>query len=302
MWQFTAAFAALFVLLVVLIGRMPRRREGKIIYLISPPRSLSVALLRSFAARNDTVVMHEPSQRPYDLVHYPELTKDWFYENAPQTYAEVKKQILKLSQSKHVLVKEMSFAVRDFIINEPVLPGAHTYYIMLVRDPHAAAISFYKKSRIHVDSGVVEGFHDLLGYRQQWEIYVELLQRATHKPIILRTETLVKDPEKTLRYLCKRLRIPFQASSLSWNNLGADFEGTPWREAKKKDLFQHWHGEAIHSAGFGKPTTYEILNGEPTFAEIENLEDREKCREAYLSNLKYYKYLTEPLGPAGPKL
>ena len=48
----------------------------KIIYLISPPRSLSVALLRAMYERGDFQVISEPSHCVYCFKHYYEITKN----------------------------------------------------------------------------------------------------------------------------------------------------------------------------------------------------------------------------------
>ena len=62
-----------------------------------------------------------------------------------------------------------------------------------------------------------------------------------------------------------------------------------WKDGKKVEFVQHWHGEAISSSRFIPLKAAELdEEGNPTFSEIENEEDRKVCYEAYLYNLPYY--------------
>ena len=71
------------------------KTENKIVYLISPPRSLSVAFLRMMEARGDFTTMNEPSQWAYNVIENYEMAKPWFKNDAPQTFDEVKQIIFK---------------------------------------------------------------------------------------------------------------------------------------------------------------------------------------------------------------
>jgi hypothetical protein len=260
-----------------------------IIYLISPPRSLSVAFTRMMQARGDFEIFHEPSQRAYDLIYYPELTKSWFREDAPKTFAEVKELILGVAQRKPVFVKEISFAVVEFLLNDPeFVQDPDLQFVFLLRNPHHVVISFYKKQTI-----LPAGFDQLVGYEATYRIFQFVQENAARKPLILFTEDLYNEPEKTVKFFCDEVGVPYLPHSLEWSNLGDQFSGyVEWHEIKNPEITQHWHGEAIHSSGFGKPANYEVDEaGQPTFSEVKNEAMKEECEKAYKKNLPFYEQI-----------
>lgn len=270
----------------------------KIIYLISPPRSMSVAFLRMMDARGDFTVLHEPTVRPYDNIHYPELTKDWWNTTAFNTFDEVEEHILQKSKNTNVFVKEMTFSSAEFLQRTGMLKQPNVHTIFLLRNPHHVVISFYNKC-----NAIPNEYSRLIGYKETYELFKYALVHGSHKPIILRTEDLYTQPKKTVRAICKALDIAFKPESLHWQDLGPGFSGEhEWREIKRTDLFQYWHGDAIKSTGFSKPRSYNVdEQGNPTFEEIANQEHRNACIDAYEKNLSWYtkllnckQYLLDP--------
>jgi hypothetical protein len=280
---------SMVVVLLLLFMQTALFAESKIVYLISPPRSGSVAFLRMMEARHDFAIFHEPSQWVFNSKYYPDLTRDWFLPEAPAHFDEVKAQILAAARTGNVFVKEMSFAVRDSLLEDEELflkPNVH--FVFLLRNPHHVTISFCKKW-----GGVFDGLSSLLGYSACYEIFQKAKKSASNPPIILFTEELVASPNKVLEQFFTKLDLPFLEESLSWQDLGNDFTGTAeWHEIKTKNDAQHWHKEAIHSSGFGSLPHYKVdSNGEATFEEIENREDREVCKKVYQDNLIFYQLL-----------
>lgn len=261
----------------------------KIVYLISPPRSMSVAFTRMMEARGDFAIFHEPSQYAYDKIYYPELTATWFRDGALSTFDEVKKALLAKAEQKQVFAKEMSFAVENFLLNDlEFVQNPDVHFVFLVRNPHSTAISFYNKLGVWP-----EEWNFLLGYKAEYEIFQFVKKHAVHKPFIIFTEDLYQDPEKTIQAFCKRLEIPFIPESLQWEALSPDFTGEKeWHELKVPHHTHHWHGEAICSNGFSKPHSYEVdAQGNPTFSEIKNEKDRAVLQQAYFMHLPYYEKL-----------
>ena len=79
-----------------------------------------------------------------------------------------------------------------------------------------------------------------------------------------------------------------------WEDLGPEFTGLRWHEGKMTEAFQYWHGGAVRSTCFSPLRTAEVDSvGVPTFEEVENEEDRDACRKAYLHSLPYYLALKE---------
>ncbi len=261
--------------------------ENKIIYLISPPRSMSVAFTRMMQERGDFEIFHEPSMYAYDRIHYPEVTASWFRKGAFFSFDEVKQQLL--TQHKNVFVKEMSFAVEDFLIDDHgFVQNPKSYFLFLIRNPHHVALSFYNKVK-----SIPDRLDYLLGYKAEYSIFEFVKKHAQNQPIIILTEDLYQFPEKTIRALCQRLELPHIPESLHWSDLGADFTGeNEWHEIKVHLHTHHWHGDAIRSTGFNKPHSYEVdIEGQPTFAEIQDENLRRAYQTAYSNNLFFYNKL-----------
>ncbi len=259
--------------------------KHKIVFLISPPRSLSVGFLRMIETRGDFKIFHEPSISVFDFVHFTELTKDWFQEGAYENFKDVKRDLFNEAAHSHVFIKEMSFSLKEFLIEDlGLMKKSNVYFVFLLRNPHHSIISFY-----HKFNRIFEGFENVIGYRQAYELFDAISAQAHNRPLILFSEDLAAKPKETIEKFCRHIEIPFIETALSWKDLGRDFDASEWNESKVPELVHHWHGEAIRSTGFGNLKGYDTdLNGNPTFAEIKNWEDREFCKKAYELNLPYY--------------
>lgn len=268
---------------------------NKIIYFISPPRSLSVAFLRHIQARGDFSIMHEPSQLIFNRAHSPELVQSWFRPDAFQSFAEVKKAIISASEHSHVFVKEMSFAVQDLHRNDfELMKNPNVYFVFLMRNPHHTTISMYKKIA-HVFDSIGYQFTDVIGYKALHEIFITAEQHAFHKPYLILTEDLYTNPQETIQKFCDHVGIVYKPEALQWDDLGDQFDGQKlWHEEKYKELTHHWHSDAIRSTGFGKPGSYAVDQfGLPTFAEITNAGHQAMCRGFYDEHLPFYNFLLE---------
>lgn len=267
----------------------------KIVYLVSPPRSLSVAFLRMMQTRGDFSIMHEPSQLAFNRLHSPELVQSWYRPSAFQSFDEVKTVILQEAEDRNVFVKEMSFAVRDFHVTDfELMKNPNVYFVFLVRTPHATTISMYNKLKQWFDCLDIQ-FRDLVGYKAQSEIFMAVKNHGFHAPYLILTEDLYTNPQNTIQKFCDHIGIEFKPESLHWSDLGASFDGQEqWHEIKYKELTNYWHSDAIGSTGFGKPRSYEIdEQGNPTFCEIENQKHREMCLKVYHEHMIYYLKLLE---------
>lgn len=261
----------------------------KIIFLISPPRSLSVAFLRMIETRKDFAIFHEPFIRPFDEIYYADLTKEWFAEKKSKTADCIKQEIIQASENENVFVKEMSFSLKPFLLGDKeFVSSPDIFFVFLVRNPHHTVISFYNKIQ-----SIPDNFSYLIGYQACFELFEYVKNNGANKPLILHTEDLYNDPQLTVQRFCEEIKIPFIPESLEWDNLGENFTGKEnWHESKKIHLTQHWHGDAIRSTGFGKPHEYELDDqGMPTFSEVLNEQHRDICRAVYLENKNYYDLL-----------
>ena len=259
--------------------------QHKIVYLISPPRSLSVAFLRMMQARGDFQVYNE-----YTNV---------FLSQMPPHPDFVKVKILADAQTANLFLKEI-ISIRSRFLTESIemASNKNVYYIYLLRHPHPALISFYKK-RILVrgekdfDKVVAYNREQLASYQYIYENLQILKQSAVNKPYIILTESLSINPEQTIEKFSHYIGVPYKPESLKWQKLAGSF--TPekdWHDVKPLEAVRLWHSDAMSSQEFGKQTVYATdAQGSPTFVEIKNLKHREICQKAYLENLRYYNLL-----------
>lgn len=256
-----------------------------VIFSISTPRSCSTAFGRMFEARGDCLVMHELSMRPHDLLFFsPAQIRHLYTPDAPSTFDEVMQMIFKGLKKGHVLAKEISFSVQEFLHNHNALvcnPVVH--FVFLVRNPHHTIISFFKKKDGQVNGNI--------GYKSLYEELVYLKKNAFNPPLIVFAEDLYNYPYEVARQLYEKLGISYKEESLHWESIeSGSFDSKNWVETKGTDtMIAHWHDAAMKSTGFTKPTQYEVdANGNPTFSEIADEKDRERCKEIYREELFYY--------------
>ena len=260
--------------------------QHKIVYLISGPRSLSTVFLRMMESRGDFIVFNEPTIPVYDRIHYKEITKGWFRDDANVTYDDVKQRIFDASNQGNVFVKEMSFSSYDLIVNDQdFITHPSMYFLILVRNPHHTSISFYRNVE-----DIVPGMSDLIGLQKLWNEYQTIKKVNPDRVRIIFADQLYANPENVMSGVCEYLQIPFTAKAFCWKSHDHQFNGhNSWNEQKVGDHIHHWHGRAIRSTGMGKPSQYLTdAKGTPTFEEIKNIEHRAKMKEAYLENLLYY--------------
>jgi hypothetical protein len=195
----------------------------------SGPRNLSTALLRSFGARRDTVVVDEPL-----YAHYLATTgldhpgREAVIASQPTRWQDVAATLtgplppgVRVSYQKHMAHHLLPGIGRDWI--------GRLSNAFLIRDPDHVVASYAK----------VRGAPTLadLGYVQQAEIY-----RAYGGPVVDAAD-LLRDPPGVLARLCAALGIGFDEAMLSWPPGRRDTDGV-WAP--------HWYANVEASTGFGQ--------------------------------------------------
>lgn len=279
-----------YLFLMLLLGIQISEAGNKIIYLISPPRCLSTAFMRSFEARKDFAIVNEPAWNAYNLLMYSwEELQQHFNHGFPILYPDVIQMVLKQAQTSHVLVKEISFSVEPFLMEDQFLiknPDVH--FIFLIRDPHASLISFAKKRFREIP---LQKF----GYLASYNLFKKIKAEGANPPLIICAEELSVYPHLIIQGLCTCLGIPFVPEALAWSDLGDNFMGTEWSERKDQNYLYHWHGAAIHSTGFKPLTSYAVdVNGKPTFAEVDPA-DLPEVIAMYDMMFPYYEALLQEI-------
>ncbi|GLZ00432.1 HAD family hydrolase [Actinoplanes sp. NBRC 103695] len=193
----------------------------------SGPRNVSTALMRSFGARPDTLVVDEPL-----YAHYLAATgldhpgRDEVMAGQPTAWQDVAAALtgplpggVSVYYQKHMTHHLLPGIGRDWI---GTLSNAY-----LIRDPEHVVASYAK----------VRGTPDLadLGYAQQAEIY-----RAYGGPVVDAAD-LLRDPAGVLSRLCAALGIGWDPAMLAWPPGRRDTDGV-WAP--------HWYASVEASTGF----------------------------------------------------
>ncbi|MEV4132430.1 HAD family hydrolase [Dactylosporangium sp. NPDC049742] len=191
----------------------------------SGPRNISTAMMRSFGARADTVVVDEPLYAHYLAatgIEHPGREEilasqpvDW-REAVSALVADVPAAVHYQKHMTHHLLPDIG---RDWL-------GA-VRNAFLVRDPAYVVASYAK----------VRGEPTLadLGYEQQVEIF-----RAYGGPVVDAADVL-RDPAGTLSRLCAALGVPWDPAMLAWPAGRRDTDGV-WAP--------HWYAAVESSTGF----------------------------------------------------
>ncbi|MDA1261208.1 MAG: sulfotransferase family protein [Planctomycetota bacterium] len=197
------------------------------ISLWSCPRTVSTALMRSFAQREDTFCVDEPfyahylartgKAHPMREAVLAAQSSDW----RSLLLGPCAKPVQFVKHMAHHLVGEMDLSF-----------AASTRNVFLLRPPRETLPSMLR------DLGEVR-LGDV-GYERQRELY-HALRRAGEDPIVIESTDLLNDPEGSLRRLCARLGLAFDRAMLSW---------PPGRHPSYGVWAPYWYGNVEKSAGF----------------------------------------------------
>lgn len=287
-------YKKLFVLSLITSTLLTANHD--IIYMISPPRTLSTAFLSMMHARGDCKTFAEPSQFAWNHKESPEFSKQHYrpdvFTSGAHTFEQAKKLLFDAAQDSLVFAKEMSFAVNNFLKSDlEFIKNPRVHFVFLLRNPHHATISHYQ-----VLQSVPRDFSYFMGYKALYELYTLVKKHSSYMPYVIFTEDLYHNPEDTVKRFCEQVGIPYIPKALQWESKFEDAGITAWGELKYKESAQAWHGVALRSTGFSKPAEYEVdAQGKPTFSEVTNQQDRAALRIVYEENLKYYQLFMKEL-------
>jgi len=191
-----------------------------IIQLIACPRTLSTALMYSFAQRKDTEVIDEPFYANYlmrsDKEHpgRAEILKSQSADLAKQI------QSFENKNSEHVFVKNIAHHLHNLDLN--YLQEYRN--ILYLRDPRRILTSF---SKIIPNPTLLD-----IGIEVLFKV-MNSLQREGRSFVVLNSSDLLAKPVETLYILCRHLNIPFDEEMLNWPAGPKPYDGI-WAK--------HWYG------------------------------------------------------------
>ena len=202
----------------------------------SGPRNISTALMRSFGARPDTVVIDEPFYAAYlaetGLMHpmraeiLASQSNDWRQVvtalMASMTRGET------ICYQKHMTHHMLDHFGREWL---PAMRNA-----FLIRNPQAVLASYLRKRNAVTleDIGIV----------QQRELFEREADRLGAPPPVIDGLDVLADPPRLLGQLCAALDIPYTDAMLSWP-AGRRISDGVWAPA--------WYQTVEQSTGFSKP-------------------------------------------------
>ncbi len=201
-----------------------------IINMWSGPRNLSTALMRSFENRTDTNVIDEPLYAYYlncNNINHP--MKENIINHYCTNYKEIISQITKNVSSKIFYIKHMAHHIPQNNNLKWISEGKNS---LLIRDPKKVLSSYIKKNELKNSKE--------LGYHDQYKIFKYLLKN-NEKILIINSEDLILNTEKTLIKLCQKLKIQFDKKMLSWPKGKRNSDGI-WG--------QIWYKNVINSTSF----------------------------------------------------
>lgn len=266
--------------------------QNKIIYLVSPPRTLSTVFLRFMHARGDMIVYNEPSQYAYLWQLSGGGIPGGFNTNiAFKTYAEAKESIISAAQEHMVFVKEPSCgAYASIYRDDAFLTNPNVEFCFIIRDPHASIVSYYRALGMYG-----RGLNDFGWsverriYELQYALYKKITKLRRQAPVVLSSEELANNPERVLSAFCDRVGIEFNATMLNWPSMEKSFDPLDWHDSKTLPSCNQWHKAAIVSTEFRPLERHYAVNneGKPTFAEFDP-KYSSTLNEIYENYMSYY--------------
>jgi hypothetical protein len=191
----------------------------------SGPRNISTAMMRSFGARADTVVVDEPLYAHYlDVTGIDHPGRAEILASQPRRWQDVAAALTGPVPFPVFYQKHMTHHLLPTIGREWL--GA-LHHAFLIRDPAHVVASY---SRVRGEPTL-----DDLGYPQQAEIF-----RRYGGPVVDAADVL-RDPAGTLSRLCDALGIGFDPAMLSWPPGPRTTDGV-WAP--------HWYAAVESSTGF----------------------------------------------------
>jgi hypothetical protein len=202
----------------------------------SGPRNISTALMRSFDARLDTVVIDEPFYAAYlarSGLDHP-MRKE-VLASQPQDADEVVATLLapipagkSICYQKHMTHHMLEGFSRDWL---PQMRNA-----FLIRDPGAVLASYVQK---RTDVTLAD-----IGVTVQCALFDREAQRLGEPPPVIDGEDILRNPVGTLTRLCAALGIAYSDAMLSWPAGRRATDGV-WAPA--------WYAAVERSTGFAPP-------------------------------------------------
>jgi hypothetical protein len=202
----------------------------------SGPRNISTAMMRSFGARADTVVVDEPFYAAYLArtgLEHP--MRDEVLASQPHDWREVVARLFSplphgcsIQYQKHMTHHMLPELGRSWL--------QQCQNAFLIRSP-AHVLASYVQKRADVS------LHDI-GLPQQLEIFEQVSAALGRPAPVVDSDDILANPEQVLSQLCAALGLRFDPAMLRWPAGRRDSDGV-WAPA--------WYDAVERSTGFAPP-------------------------------------------------
>lgn len=186
----------------------------KRIHLISGPRNISTSLMYSFNNRADCIAVDEPFYAYYlhkTNVRHP--GREEVLDSQSTNEKEVIEKVIFQSYEVPILfIKNMASHLWE--MEHPIQNKLEN--IFLIRNTNSVIHSFSKV----VPNLTLKD----IGIKEEYLIYQQLVEKG-HRPPVVDSSELVKNPEAILTQLCHTIQIPFSQSMLQWPRGPKDIDG-----------------------------------------------------------------------------
>jgi hypothetical protein len=213
-----------------------RSRFGPVLVILSPPRSGSTVVARSFW-RNPRFgwYVHEP----YDRVYH----RDGGRDSIRRAVSDALETPEGRTAATGVIIKEMTFQAGP--LTPELITAATLPVLVTVRDPRLAT---WSRMRQRAKSGQEPCFpHIETGWPDLEDALAFMRERDVPYVIVDVTE-LRRRPAAHLTALCERLGLPFTRDMLSWPKADDVSFGRLDGEQNR------WYSRVLSSTGFQRPT------------------------------------------------
>lgn len=201
-----------------------------VVVLWAHSRSASTAFVRMMIERGDVAVLHEPflALTQGEAVPVPTSAGG----SVPVACAaDLVDRLTELARARPAFIKEVLDYRYSYVFGHPdkLAWMTHTF---LVRHPRQAISSHYAmKPTVTCPE---------IGYEWLWELFQLIWSATGRRPLVIRSENLLRDPAAEIEAYCEAVELPFLPGALHW---------TPG-DRPEWQRHRGWHLDAISSSGF----------------------------------------------------
>ena len=237
------------------------------VVLWSAPRCMSSVFERSIRELQDVKVVYEPHQQAY--YYGPERRKTDSNRPTPTelnpaaTFQAADEKFLQPYEGyQAVFFKNHAYFVEGNYEYYTKGRFAHIKHTFLIRDPNKSIPSLVKACKMCGFSS----FPGNNGIEQLYDLF-KTVQHVDPNPIIIDADDLLMNPRNMMEHYCSATGLPFQEAMLTW---------TPGIVSDWTDFlyYQEWHGTAMMSSCFMKPTPTTTQQADALSQEIKDTVDK----------------------------